>query len=216
MTTQITPESISLTVHQNIPVITTELLAGLYGSCPKLIRQNYQRNAERFVAGKHFFKLTGAELKAFKNEASKRGLVKIAPTTNHLILWTERGAARHAKMLETDQAWEVFEKLEDCYFAKKGTPTTRPMPAQTHQYKYRYYGKVIVWDKLTNKCIELEGEAHTLERVACGIARDLGYEPVSTLRRKEVFADGDDFITTARRFAELAKRRGYMLVKTVA
>ncbi|KAA9920381.1 hypothetical protein, partial [Escherichia coli] len=33
-----------------------------------------------------------------------------------LILWTERGAARHAKMLETDQAWEVFEKLEDSYF----------------------------------------------------------------------------------------------------
>jgi len=119
MTNQITPESISLTVHQNTPVITTELLAGLYGSSPKLIRQNYQRNAERFVAGKHFFKLTGAELKVFKNEASKRGFVKIAPTTNHLILWTERGAARHAKMLETDQAWEVFEKLEDCYFAKK-------------------------------------------------------------------------------------------------
>ncbi|ENT3909961.1 P22AR C-terminal domain-containing protein, partial [Escherichia coli] len=34
-----------------------------------------------------------------------------------LILWTERGAARHAKMLETDQAWDVFEKLEDCYFS---------------------------------------------------------------------------------------------------
>ncbi len=33
-----------------------------------------------------------------------------------LILWTERGAARHAKMLETDKAWEVFEKLEDNYF----------------------------------------------------------------------------------------------------
>ncbi|EEK9283034.1 ORF6N domain-containing protein, partial [Salmonella enterica subsp. enterica] len=30
-----------------------------------------------------------------------------------------RGAARHAKMLETDQAWEVFEKLEDCYFSQK-------------------------------------------------------------------------------------------------
>lgn len=36
-----------------------------------------------------------------------------------LVLWTERGAARHAKMLETDQAWEVFEKLEDFYFSKK-------------------------------------------------------------------------------------------------
>ena len=27
--------------------------------------------------------------------------------------------ARHAKILDTDQAWEVFEKLEDHYFAAK-------------------------------------------------------------------------------------------------
>ncbi|MDL9985518.1 hypothetical protein QS817_20565, partial [Providencia rettgeri] len=33
--------------------------------------------------------------------------------------WTERGAARHAKMLDTDNAWDVFEALEDFYFAKK-------------------------------------------------------------------------------------------------
>ncbi len=38
---------------------------------------------------------------------------KFAP---HLYLWTKRGAARHAKMLSTDRAWEVFEQLEDTYF----------------------------------------------------------------------------------------------------
>ncbi|EAN6188845.1 hypothetical protein EJS37_20200 [Salmonella enterica] len=37
---------------------------------------------------------------------------------------------RHAKMLETDQAWEVFEKLEDCYFSQKQqTPTRQVSPA---------------------------------------------------------------------------------------
>ncbi|HGV7908889.1 TPA: P22AR C-terminal domain-containing protein, partial [Escherichia coli] len=30
----------------------------------------------------------------------------------------------HAKMLETDQAWEVFEKLEDCYFSQGKTTQT--------------------------------------------------------------------------------------------
>ena len=39
------------------------------------------------------------------------------------MLWTERGAARHAKMLETDKAWDVFEQLEDSYFS---AITTRP------------------------------------------------------------------------------------------
>ncbi|EEW5719522.1 ORF6N domain-containing protein [Escherichia coli] len=69
------------------------------------------------VVGKHFFKAVGDELKNLRlvlNESQNE--VKISPKTRTLILWTERGAARHAKMLETDQAWEVFEKLEDSYF----------------------------------------------------------------------------------------------------
>ncbi|WP_145548560.1 ORF6N domain-containing protein [Yersinia massiliensis] len=111
-------EKLPITTHNNIPVITTEMLASLYGTDPKLVRQNYQRNAERFIDGKHCFKLLGDDLRAFKNETSQRGLVNIAPKVSHLFLWTERGAARHAKMLETEQAWEVFEKLEDCYFSR--------------------------------------------------------------------------------------------------
>ncbi|EDW2529080.1 ORF6N domain-containing protein, partial [Salmonella enterica subsp. salamae] len=127
MTTQISVESISLIVHQNIPVITTELLAQLYGAEANNIQQNFKRNAERFVAGKHFFKLEGNELRDFKNKMTDCQLV--APRAKHLILWTERGAARHAKMLETDQAWEVFEKLEDCYFSQKHPVPTRQVEA---------------------------------------------------------------------------------------
>lgn len=62
--------------------------------------------------------------------------MKISPKTRSLILWTERGAARHAKMLETDQAWDVFEKLEDCYFSQcekntgKQGKSTREFSAQ--------------------------------------------------------------------------------------
>ncbi|EIS4728776.1 ORF6N domain-containing protein, partial [Salmonella enterica] len=112
MTTQISVESISLTTHQNIPVITTELLAQLYGTEVIRIQQNHARNAERFIEGKHFFKLVGLELRELKHRLSLSESVKIARNVRSLILWTERGAARHAKMLETDQAWEVFEKLE--------------------------------------------------------------------------------------------------------
>ncbi|EAW0685151.1 ORF6N domain-containing protein [Salmonella enterica] len=125
MTTQISVETLSPITHNQIPVITTELLAQLYGTEPVRVRQGYSRNQSRFIEGKHFFKLMGSALKSFKNEVSLNDFVKIAPTTNHLILWTERGAARHAKMLETDQAWEVFEKLEDCYFSQKQQPPTR-------------------------------------------------------------------------------------------
>ncbi|EDT6886796.1 ORF6N domain-containing protein [Salmonella enterica subsp. enterica] len=135
MTTQISVESISLTTHQNIPVITTELLAQLYGTETANIKMNFSRNTKRFVQGKHFFKLEGDDLREFKHSMSLRPSVsdevtesypvKIARNVRSLILWTERGAARHAKMLETDQAWEVFEKLEDCYFSQKQPATTR-------------------------------------------------------------------------------------------
>ncbi|CNL34027.1 Phage anti-repressor protein [Yersinia enterocolitica] len=103
-------------LHNQIPVITTELLAQLYGTEVINIQVNHTRNKGRFVEGKHYFKLEGAELKDFKNRLTESK--SVAKRARALILWTERGAARHAKMLETDQAWEVFEKLEDCYFSQ--------------------------------------------------------------------------------------------------
>ena len=71
-----------------------------------------------FVVGKHFFCLEGDNLRKFREYSAKSGLV-LSSNTPRLYLWTERGAARHAKMLSTDEAWEVFEKLEDCYFNRQ-------------------------------------------------------------------------------------------------
>ncbi|HCB8093650.1 TPA: ORF6N domain-containing protein [Escherichia coli] len=114
----ISVESLSIISFSNIPVVTTELLASLYGTEPDYIRKNFNRNSGRFVIGKHYFLLENEELREFKHSMSLRPSVKIARNVRSLILWTERGAARHAKMLETDRAWDVFEKLEDCYFSQ--------------------------------------------------------------------------------------------------
>ncbi|HGJ5884780.1 ORF6N domain-containing protein, partial [Arsenophonus sp.] len=121
MANHISIESLSVVLFQNIPGVTTELLAQLYGTEPDYIRKNYNRNTERFIVGKHYYMLEGQELREFKHSMSLRPSVKIAPNVRSLILWTERGAARHAKMLETDQAWEVFEQLEDYYFHSEKT-----------------------------------------------------------------------------------------------
>ncbi|EAA4444523.1 ORF6N domain-containing protein [Salmonella enterica] len=128
MTTQISVETLSPITHNQIPVITTELLAHLYGTKIKNISDNFLNNTTRFVVGKHFFKIEKNELREFKNRPETIGLV--GKNARSLILWTERGAARHAKMLETDQAWEVFEKLEDCYFSQTlPSPTRQVQPA---------------------------------------------------------------------------------------
>lgn len=103
---------------QGVRVVKTETLAKGYGTEAIRIRQNHHENKVRFVEAKHFFKVIGDELKNLR-VALNYSQNPVSPKARSLILWTERGAARHAKMLETDQAWAFFEKLEDSYFRQK-------------------------------------------------------------------------------------------------
>lgn len=132
MAVQISVENLSPVTYNQIPVITTELLAHLYGTKIKNISDNFLNNTTRFMPGKHYFKIEKNELREFKNRPETIGLV--GKNARSLILWTERGAARHAKMLETDQAWEVFEKLEDCYFSQGKTAPTEQQPQIQPQF----------------------------------------------------------------------------------
>lgn len=113
------PETLPLISYKDKPVVTTEMLAALYGTEPERIRKNFQRNFDRFESGKHFAKLEGQELRDFKDSVSLGHSVELTPKSKAVTVWFERGAARHAKMLGTDQAWDVWEKLEDFYFDKK-------------------------------------------------------------------------------------------------
>lgn len=121
------PETLPVITYQGKPVVTTDMLAKLYGTAETNIHDNHRKNADRFEEGKHFFKLSGQAFREFINLQPENFRSQISSKARNLILWTERGAARHAKMLETDQAWEVFEKLEDCYFGKK--EANQPAPA---------------------------------------------------------------------------------------
>lgn len=175
MTTHISVETLSPITHKNTPVITTELLAKLYGTDTNNIKVNYTRNADRFICGKHYFKLEGAALREFKDKVTQSNLV--ASRAKHLILWTERGAARHAKMLETDQAWKVFERLEDCYFSQKEKSSSTDVTHICTPADARYNVKVIIHDNWMGGGIELLGKGDTFRAIANGIATDLGYKP---------------------------------------
>lgn len=175
MTTHISMESLSPITHNQIPVVTTELLANLYGTDTANIKKNYSRNKDRFVEGKHYFLIKGEQLRELKNSVTSSH--QVDKRTPKLTLWTERGAARHAKMLETDQAWEVFEKLEDCYFSQKEkSSSTDVMPISTPA-DARYNVKVIIHDNWMGGGIELLGKGDTFRAIANGIATDLGYKP---------------------------------------
>ena len=155
MTVQISVKNLSPVTYNQIPVITTDLLAHLYGTKIKNISDNFLNNTTRFMPGKHYFKIEKNELREFKNRPETIGLV--GKNARSLILWTERGAARHAKMLETDQAWDVFERLEDCYFNQNAqtaaTVTVSPNNARevvdTLNAKPMFYIKVCNNEPLT-------------------------------------------------------------------
>ena len=112
--------------YQGVPVLTTEMLAQAYEVEPHQIRQNFRNNRERFAEGKHFFHLSGNDLKEFKNCVENFYSVQLGKRAPSLTLWTERGAARNAKMLDSDRAWDVFELLEETFFR-----VVRPDPAPT-------------------------------------------------------------------------------------
>ena len=102
--------------YKNIRVLTTQQIADVYSSDTKVISNNFNRNKERYIEGKHYICLGGDEKREFINhhhfdDGSKKA--------SKLYLWTEKGAFLHAKSLNTDMAWEVYERLVDSYFKKQ-------------------------------------------------------------------------------------------------
>ncbi|HHD2940769.1 MULTISPECIES: ORF6N domain-containing protein [Enterobacter cloacae complex] len=120
MKTELTPvaaRDLQIIEYRGQRVVTTEQLAAGYGTDEVNIRKNLSRNLERFEEGKHYFLLTGSELKGFKNLVPESHLVN--KHTSQLILWTERGAARMSKVVDTDQAWGYHEDLVEFYFTQR-------------------------------------------------------------------------------------------------
>ncbi|ENY0737015.1 phage antirepressor KilAC domain-containing protein, partial [Escherichia coli] len=111
------PDEIPVLEWQGVRVVTTETLARGYGVDEANIRNNLSRNLDRFEEGKHYFLLTGLKLREFKNRVT--GSYSVGKNARSLTLWTERGAARMSKIVDTNEAWAFFEKLEDSYFRQK-------------------------------------------------------------------------------------------------
>ena len=113
---------------KGIRVLTTKQIAKEYGTNETAIRTNFSRNRTKFIEGKHYIALTGDELRKFKDDITQCNAVKgnditqcnaVGTRTNLLYLWTEKGALLHAKSLNTEKAWQVYDYLVDFYFRAK-------------------------------------------------------------------------------------------------
>ncbi|MDE1480220.1 ORF6N domain-containing protein [Xenorhabdus bovienii] len=115
---------------RGVRVVTTETLATGYGTEPTNIRSNIANHRSRFIEGIHVFTLKGDNFQLFKNQGNNIDLVN--KHTNQITLFTEKGAARMSKIIDTDEAWSFFEKMESAYFHQK-KPATNP-PALPGDY----------------------------------------------------------------------------------
>ena len=122
----------ALNVH-GIRVLTTRQLAIMYGTEPEIINNNFTRNKTKYVLEKHYISVEGEEMKQLKTSHQFDGELK---RVSRAYFWTEKGALLHAKSLNTDKAWQVYDYLVDFYFrAKEKEPELSPkkevVPTQT-------------------------------------------------------------------------------------
>lgn len=104
--------------HKSQRVLTTQQLAEIFETDTNNIINNFARHKDRFKEDRDYYFLQGPELQSFKRFLinSDEPSIKFAPS---LYIWTERGANRHSKILDTDRAWEQFDILEETYFRVK-------------------------------------------------------------------------------------------------
>lgn len=118
---------------KGIRVLTTKQLSEMYEADVKVIQYNFRYNKNKYILGKHYIEVYGEELRRLKTRSEFHSSLKYAKS---LYLWTEKGALLHAKSLNTDKAWQVYDYLVDFYFrAKEQEPELPPkkevVPTQT-------------------------------------------------------------------------------------
>ena len=195
--------------HNSIRVMTTEQLAEAYGCGAIHIQQNFKNNRERFVEGKHYFKLEGADLKAFKDSLENIEAV-VGSRAPSLILWTKQGAARHSKMLGTERAWDVFDELEESYF--------NPMRNMTPEEFLLYSAQRMVEqakaikaanariDKVDERLLEVESKQMTIDEHHYTI---IGYANLTGVRG----VSRDAAARLGRKASAMSRKQGYHIGK---
>ena len=155
--------------YDNQRVLLTSQLAESYGTTNKVISNNFNNNKERYKAGKHYICLTGTELKEFKSKSLNLG---IANNINTLYLWTERGAFLHAKSLNTDRAWEVYDSLVEHYFKSKEN-SVKSLPSNYKEALLELVAQIEENEKLQLENQQQKKEIEYKEDIIIGLVDDI-------------------------------------------
>ncbi len=102
-------------------VITTKTIAEIHNQPEREIRRRITDNIKRFKNDIDFIDLKQGVGESHTLELLQElGYTKSAITqTGHIYILSERGYAKMIKIMDTDLAWEIHDKLMDEYFAMR-------------------------------------------------------------------------------------------------
>ena len=142
-------KSLQVVETNNQRVLTTAQIAEQYGTTADRISKNFSANKVRYTEGKHYYCLTGDDLKAFKDDFLNSEL------------WTEKGALLHAKSLNTDQAWQAYEVLVDTYFSVRELGQLPQRPDRTKALEVKEMNARV---RMSNQFLKLANSESTLSK----------------------------------------------------
>ena len=166
-------------------VLLNAQLAECYNCSGEQLRRNFGNNRTYYQEGVHYFKISSALLGELQR---KNPHLQISPKTRNLYLWTERGAARHAKMLSDDNAWDVFELLRESYFSgndSASAPHSQPQEESGSAenliqiFDHEQFGKIRVIGDFENPLFCLADVCRVLELRVDAIVARLKKDPIS-------------------------------------
>ncbi|HBH2747675.1 TPA: ORF6N domain-containing protein [Clostridioides difficile] len=190
--------------RNNERVLTTQQLADVYETDARNISNNFNNNKDRFIEGKHYFLLQGDDLKNFKGIHTEYENLKFA---SKMYLWTERGANRHCKILDTDKAWEQFDNLEETYFKVKQQKLTCIEDVLIESLKEMKDLRLQV-NQANNIALEAKTEVKTIKEVVSLNATDWRKDTQQLIARIAKKQGGFEHINMLRRESyELLNKR---------
>lgn len=96
--------------------ILAKTVAEIHGVELKAVNQNISRNEKRFKDGIDVIDLKNSVTLSYPDLEQLGYSKQSIANAKHIYLLSERGYAKLIKIMDTDEAWDIYEELLDSYF----------------------------------------------------------------------------------------------------
>ena len=96
--------------------ILAKTVAEIHGVELKAVNQNISRNEKRFKDGVDVIDLKNSVTLSYPDLEQLGYSKQSIANAKHIYLLSERGYAKLIKIMDTDEAWDIYEELLDSYF----------------------------------------------------------------------------------------------------